>query len=68
MSNEKVLASILKSLKAINVSLGTPAGDHLDADIVALNAVVTNIAAAVGTPAGASSIAEQTVLLEAQLE
>ncbi len=74
MSNDKTLNSILKSLKAINARLGTVVTANLSNDVGA--AIVDE--AAVNTSAdlakaflgadGTDSIAELTVLLEAQLE
>jgi len=86
---EKELKGILRSLKAINASLGTVTNTDLlqdvqawitaeaatnvilDAAVVAEAAVNTDVdlaAALVGTGTAGLSFADQTTLLEAQLE
>ena len=71
---EKELKGILKSLKAINASLGALATNDLIGDVdaaitdeAALNVSVDLAKAFLGAD-GTDSIAELTVLLEAQLE
>ncbi len=71
---EKELKGVLKSLKAINASLGTVAATTLMEDVddvitdeAALNAALDLIKVMLGAD-GTSSIAELSVLLHAQLE
>ncbi len=72
---DSTLKGILKMCKKINAQLGTAAGATLHADLAAatvneeaVNAVIDLCRLSIGTPAGTSSIAEQTVLMEAVIE